>query len=390
MLALWQTCSVCAGSFELQCNFQMQQQEIRDRSGQRRTAFGFYCSDRCRDAASRASTWEICAACHAAFRDSSSSFAGAARWAHCPTGIEGAQGLEHGPVCSEACDDQLQAEALEARLGRLPLPADRPGRPDPARVIAVFNHEGRVGKTTTAVVLAAGLARRGRRVLLIDADPQGGVAAALGLSAARSLYHVIVLGTAADRAAQRVAPGLDVITSNEALAAAELFLAGRPRRSTLLGERLRNVHAAYDHVIVDCGTALSLVNQNVLTFADCVLCPAACDSPSLSGVRQVLRTLRRVHNVLGHSVRLWGVLPTFYEPRRASSREALSALRRHFAGRCCEPVRWARALGPARGVRTDYVKLVDRVMDGGAVETHALVGGRPARKFRYVPQELSA
>jgi chromosome partitioning protein len=205
--------------------------------------------------------------------------------------------------------------------------------------IAIFNHKGGTGKTTTAVNVAAGLAEAGDRVLLVDADGQGNVGASLGISGERTLYHVLVTGAEAESCAVPVRKNLDVLTSNEMLAAAELYLAERPNRDRILRERLGDRVRGYDVVVIDCAPALSLMNQNVLVYADSVVVPVSCDYLSLVGVRQVLRTLKNVRELLKHEVDLIGVLPTFYDVRNNIAREAVAALREHFGERCLPPIR---------------------------------------------------
>lgn len=219
------------------------------------------------------------------------------------------------------------------------------------RRIAVFNHKGGTGKTTTSVNLAAGLAERGHRVLLVDTDGQGNVGASLGIRGEKSLYHVIVQGTPVERAAVPVRANLDVITSNETLAAAELHLATRPNRDRILRERLSGQLDAYDVVVLDCAPALSLMNQNSLVFADSVLIPVSCDYLSLVGVKQVLGTLRQVREHLKHDVAILGVLPTFYDARAKISNDAIKALREHFEGRCLPPIRVNTKLREAPSVK---------------------------------------
>jgi chromosome partitioning protein len=246
------------------------------------------------------------------------------------------------------------------------------------RVLAVFNHKGGTAKTTTAVTVAAGLATRGRRVLLVDTDGQGNVAVSFGLKPNRTLYHVLVLGLRYQDAVVEVRPGLDVLPSNETLAAAELYLAGRQRRDRVLASRLEGVRDAYDHVVVDCSPSLSLLNQNALVLADAVLCPVACDYLSLVGVRQVLRTISQVNKLLGHPLVLWGVLPTQFDARARICHEAVDTLRGHFRERCLEPVRMSIKVkeAPARAqtlleyasestAALDYLAVVDRILANG-------------------------
>ncbi|MEO0325816.1 MAG: ParA family protein [Myxococcota bacterium] len=250
-----------------------------------------------------------------------------------------------------------------------------PPRGRRARRIAVFNHKGGTGKTTTSVNLAAGLAETGQRVLLVDADGQGNVGASLGIRGERTLYHVLVNGRAATDCAVPVRPNLDVITSDASLAAAELYLAGQPNRGRVLRERLGETVRRYDVVILDCAPALSLMNQNALVFADGVLVPVGCDYLSLVGVKQVLRTIGEVRRLLRHEVELLGVLPTFYDARINIAREALAALEGHFGDRCFTPVRINTRLreapqhkktifelAPDSHGAEDYQRLVDRLL----------------------------
>jgi len=249
------------------------------------------------------------------------------------------QGLDSESAAVPELFAEASSVAIHAIPRREPEPAPRPGAG--ARVIAVFNHKGGTAKTTTAVSVSAGLADSGQRVLLVDTDSQGNVATSLHLKSERSLYHVIVMGLEYTDAIVTARPNLDVLTANETLAAAELYLSGRKNRDRVLTERLGAARAAYDFIIVDCSPSLNLLNQNALVMSDEVLCPVACDNLSLVGVRQVLRTLRHVNQFLRHPVELWGVLPTLYDGRARVCREAHETLQEHFGARCLDPVRHA-------------------------------------------------
>jgi chromosome partitioning protein len=255
----------------------------------------------------------------------------------------------------------------------------RPGKP---QVLAVFNHKGGTGKTTTSVQVAAGLAEKGARVLLVDTDGQGNVATSLALTSERSLYHVIVMGLSLEQAVIEARPNLDVLPSNETLAAAELYLAGQKRRDRVLAQRLERARDFYDYVIVDCSPSLSLMNQNALAFADAVLCPVACDYLSLVGVRQVLRTIKQVNRILGHSVALWGVLPTQFDTRARICREALETLRQNFGDVCLQPIHYvsrvkeAPSVGktlfeyaPTSNATEDYWRVVEKLLSSTAAAT---------------------
>jgi chromosome partitioning protein len=315
-------------------------------------------------------------------------------------------------ACADACRTQLLAEGDGARLGTLsaappvvvtetvrspvplPVPAPAPAvatTPTPTKVkpsvarmaidgprrLAIFNHKGGTGKTTTSVSVAAGLASRGARVLLVDTDSQGNVSVSLGVKAERSLYHVLVMGLRASDAVVPVRPNLDLIVSNETLAAAELYLAGRQNRDRVLQARLSPLFEAYDVIVLDCSPSLSLMNQNALVCADGVLVPVACDFLSLVGVRQVIKTIKNVNTLLHHPVQIYGVLPTFYDARARICRDAVHTLKEHFGDRCLPPIRGAIKLkeAPAQAktifeyeggsnAARDYMKTVDRIMYG--------------------------
>ncbi len=232
-------------------------------------------------------------------------------------------------VCSRECRTALMEDVERA--------APRPTR-GPAR-IAVLNQKGGTGKTTTAVNLASGLALEGKRVLLVDCDAQGHVGISLGMRGKRSLYHVIVEGRDPLECIAPVTDNLHLLTSNELLASAEIYLARRDEgRDRILRERMASV-TGYDYIILDCGPSLSLLNMNALTYADQLLVPVSCDFLSLIGVRQILRTVAQVNRLLLHPVRILGVLPTFHDQRNKISNESIASLKSHFKDRVLPPIR---------------------------------------------------
>ena len=220
-----------------------------------------------------------------------------------------------------------------------------------ARRIAILNQKGGTGKTTTAVNLAAGMAERRHEVLLIDTDAQGNVGVSLGVAGEKSLYHVLVESADPSDVAVPVRQHLDVITSDATLAAAEIWLARQPTeaRSRVLSKRLHSmaISRRYDHIIIDCGPSLNLLNQNALSYADEVIIPVTCDYLALVGVKQVLRTIKDVERHLGHAVRVSAVLPTFYDGRTRLAREVLETLQGHFKHKCLEPIRLNTRLAEA-------------------------------------------
>lgn len=235
-------------------------------------------------------------------------------------------------TCSEGCQHK-RSEAVQA--------AAAPVKVAPYRV-AILNQKGGTGKTTTSVNLAAGLAEKGGRVLLVDADAQGNVGVSLGLKAQHTLYHVLMGQVAVDDAVIPIGNNFDVLCSDDSLAAAEIKLAQHPGRGAVLSKRLDVAGAdigGYTHIVIDCAPSLSLINQNALCAVDEVVIPVACDYLSLVGVKQVLKTLKNVHTHLGHTVKVGGVIPTFYDARAKICRDSLAALQKHFGDLCLPPIR---------------------------------------------------
>ena len=244
--------------------------------------------------------------------------------------------------------DRLFFCSLECRRAALGDEAFRARR---ARRVAILNQKGGTGKTTTAVNLAAGMAERGHKVMLIDTDAQGNVGVSLGIAGEKTLYHVLVDGADPVEVAVPVRSAFDVITSDCTLAAAEVWLARQSstERARVLTRRLNSMQVSrrYDYVILDCGPSLNLLNQNALSYADEVIIPVTCDYLALVGVKQVMRTIKDIERHLHHAVRIAGVLPTFFDARTRLAREVLTTLQGHFKERCLQPIRMNTRLAEA-------------------------------------------
>lgn len=202
------------------------------------------------------------------------------------------------------------------------------------RTVACANQKGGVGKTTTVVSLAASLALGGRRVLVIDSDPQGNATSGLGIGrdeSRRSLYDVLVgnVGLAAARLPTLI-DGLDVVPSTVGMAATEVELASVEDRERRLGRQLAAVAAEYDHILIDCPPSLGLLTVGALSAADEVLIPVQCEYYALEGLSQLMGTINLVRDHLNPALDVNGVVLTMFDPRTRLSGQVRDEVRRHL------------------------------------------------------------
>ncbi len=222
--------------------------------------------------------------------------------------------------------DGIYPTARPRRAVPQPPPLDRHG---PAQVVAVCNQKGGVGKTTSTINLGAALAEYGRRVLLVDFDPQGALSVGLGVAAQhldRTIYNLIMeQGVPLNEVVQPTSvPDMDLLPSNIDLSAAEVQLVTEVGREQALGRALRPLLARYDFILVDCQPSLGLLTINALACADGVLIPLECEYFSLRGVALLMDTIDKVRDRLNPKLTITGILATMYDPRTLHAREVMA------------------------------------------------------------------
>jgi chromosome partitioning protein len=205
------------------------------------------------------------------------------------------------------------------------------------RILAVVNQKGGVGKTTTAVNLAAALAQAGKRVLLVDLDPQGNATMGSGIdkrTVSRTVYHALLgLGELSAIRTRAEKGGYDLVPANRDLAGAEVELVDLPNRETRLRAALERVASEYDFILIDCPPSLSLLTLNGLAAAERVLIPMQCEYYALEGLSDLVGTIKRVRANLNPNLEIGGLVRTMFDPRNTLSLQVSRELETHFGSK---------------------------------------------------------
>ncbi len=211
-----------------------------------------------------------------------------------------------------------------------------------ARILAITNQKGGVGKTTTAVNLAASLASLGQRVLLVDMDPQGNATMGSGVDkrdCQQTVYHVL-LRQADARSVRKPAgqSGYDLLPANREMAGAEVELVDEPEREYRLKEALAGLSDEYDFVLIDCPPALNLLTVNALAAANAAIIPMQCEYYALEGVSDLVNTVRKVKSRINPGIEIEGLLRSMFDPRNTLAQQVSEQLKRHFGDKVYDTV----------------------------------------------------
>ncbi len=210
------------------------------------------------------------------------------------------------------------------------------------KVIAIANQKGGVGKTTTAINLGAGLASQGKRVLLVDIDPQGNTTSGVGVrkpSIKRCMYDVLVSGIPIETVITPTeVDNLWIAPASIQLAGAEIELVPSMSREEKLRQHMENIRNQYDFVLIDCPPSLGLLTVNALTAADSILVPIQCEYYALEGLSQLVNTIKLVQRHLNKSLKLEGALLTMYDPRTNLAAQVVSEVRAYFGDQVYETI----------------------------------------------------
>jgi chromosome partitioning protein len=209
------------------------------------------------------------------------------------------------------------------------------------KVIAVLNQKGGVGKTTTAINIAAYMAKEDKRVLLVDADPQGNATSGLGIDSRKLDKNLADLLNRAEKTAKTIVKtklkGLDILPCDGRLASAEVELAGKENREFALKKALEDAEG-YDYILIDCPPSLGLLTVNALVASDLVLIPVQAEYYALEGLSQLLQVMQKVRKGLNPDLELLGVIVTMFDKRTSLAQQVYNEIDRHFGDKLYETV----------------------------------------------------
>ena len=220
------------------------------------------------------------------------------------------------------------------------------------RKICVINQKGGVGKTTTSVNVGWGLAREGKKVLIIDLDAQGNISTCLPAESKKDLFDLLIEGADIGECISHVTENLDILKSRETITKAELILVGEQSRETVLRRKLDGLKRYnYDYVLLDCPPSLGLLNQNAILYCNEALIPASTDVLGYDGLKKMVAAINKINDVFGHSCTITKIVPTLFDIRNKICVSTLKQMQSEFYELVSDPIRINAKLKEAPSVK---------------------------------------
>jgi chromosome partitioning protein len=215
------------------------------------------------------------------------------------------------------------------------------------RKIAVINQKGGVGKTTTVVNIAAGLARSGKKVILIDLDPQGNLETCFPLNShKKDMYDVLMNGENINSCIQKVAVNLDIVASNQMLTKAEMTLVNKSGREYVLTQKLEKI-SGYDYLIIDCSPSFGLLNQNALLFCEEAFIPVSTDVLGLDALHKIMKNIELFNETHAHNLKVTKIIPTLFDKKNKQCKDILKQIENAYYEKVTAPVQLTHKLREA-------------------------------------------
>jgi len=242
------------------------------------------------------------------------------------------------------------------------------------RIISVINQKGGVAKTTTTISLAAGLSRKGKRVLIIDLDAQGNIGVALRAQGVKDMYDFLINGSDYRECVTHLGDNLDLITSKETLTKAEFILVGEANRELILREKLKEIKD-YDYILIDCSPSLGLLNQNALLASNEAVIPTSTDILGFKALKKIILAIDSLNRVFEHDCQITKIIPTMYDKRLKVCKEILGKITNDYYEMVSNPIHTCSKLkeAPSKGesifkyakkstAAKDYMSLVNSII----------------------------
>jgi len=242
------------------------------------------------------------------------------------------------------------------------------------RRICIINQKGGVAKTTTTVSIAAGLSRKGKKVLVLDLDPQGNLGLSLKSQCVKDMYDFLLNGSDIRECVTHLGENLDIVTSKENLTKAEFILVGEQNRETVLRQKIKDIKD-YDYIIFDCSPSLGLLNQNALLACDEAIIPTSTDILGYTALKKIILAIDSINNVFEHNLRVSKIVPTMHDKRLKTCTENLSKINNDYYELVSDPIHTCSKLkeapksgmsiyryAPKSTASKDYQKLVNAII----------------------------